>query len=522
MSKKARPVIYDKFSVKNYRGDKAMTLKQAQDYLGWEECEEKDAQFWDYYGKPVRCNNLVKQRHMSPGWMKTVAQTVLKRHWRWTGQTISIGQTKIVVDGQNRLFGFVWACQEWNNPERQNYWKNFWKEQPRLEVLVAIGVDEDEETINAYDQVRPRSLTDVLERSPYFAKYNSTDRRAAARVCADAVRLLWDRTGAKKDPYAPRQTNTESMDFVARHEDHLLQAVRHVYDCNKDGQISCWLGLGTAAGLLYLMGCSASNPKTYFEADPSSEKYLDWENWDKAKSLWSGLADGATHMEPVRDVLRGLGEDDGSLVGSKDRIAVFCKAWSAYLGGPLSLDKESVTPLRAPNPKKANILCLAESPRLGGIDTDVMTAVEPPPPVEEEGDGEVESDEIAAATAAEKRKEQAARLLENRKKKQEQEGNTVEKILEELHKEHPGRLLVLARKRGDYAVWGTDATTASKILGIPIKLVKKHYCVEIPKTQIEDAIEQLKENRPLFVENDEDGFSIQEPKFAEASSASSE
>lgn len=558
MKKEDRKVIYSKERHDVRTGKTALAAAEAKELLGWEECEEKKCQFHDYNAKPVRCTNNLRNRHVVVGWRATLTQVILKKQWRYNRQTIVIGKTGIVEDGQNRLLALVWAHDEWASEKRGPYWKeSYWKSEPTIDVLLVTGADEEEETLNSFDQVRPRSLTDVLERSELL-RVPAEERRFLARVLDYEVQFLWERTGARKDIYGGRQTNQGSMDFIGRHK-MTLDAAAHIHELDKENKVvSKWIGsTGKAAGLLYLMGCSASDPMPYRQSDPPVERKLDWKYWDKACKFWTlftardrkfeDMNQDEKALEPVRQAIRGLDDPNSGDKGrAEERVAIICQAWKLIVGRQelneesLMLDwiaeKEDVKTKHRGHrwqllqqlggPEKVK-LYLAVDPTVGGIDLKHEEEPEPDPEPEPvtaaatEAVAEEDSKAEKIESNGEDRKAKVAKLMAMRKAKKEEangDGNRW-KQLAALKSQYPGLLLIVKNKRADYGIWGEDADAVSNLLSIKIKLMDGLHLVEIPKKKFDASVQKLieHEKKPALVEQVDGQVVVRELELEHAS-----
>jgi hypothetical protein len=189
------------------------------------------------------------------------------------------------------------------------------------------------------------------------------DGKVIARIIHHAVRLLWYRVAADSDAFAPGRDDAKLLAFVANHL-HVHEAAKHIWKENgKEDRIRKYISLGYAAGLLYLMGSSATDPKAYHSADNRNEETLDWSLWKKACDFFTAIADGSQEMQAVRMALSMTDEDGG--LSSGERWAIIIKAWLYY-----SADKEitdrSLELQYVANEYGGRIL--TECPVIGGID----------------------------------------------------------------------------------------------------------------------------------------------------------
>jgi len=343
-------------------GADAITADQAKTLLGWSAETEQvrfgtDYLLKDYHGVKVRCLNNVHNRPLYTSVVQTLKQEILRKRWRFNGEPIIVGKNGSILNGQHTLVALVLADQEWRESE---CWKAYWEDAPVIEKMIVYGVGEADEVVNTMDTCKPRSLTDVIYRSEYFAHIGSKDRRACARMADYAVRLLWHRTGATLDAFAPRRTHSESLDFINRHP-KILEAVAHIYQEDRGKPISKLIPAGYAAGLLYLMGCSDTDPSEYQDAQLPNESLLDWSRWPEACDFWVALQ-ADPKLAAARKMLL-MGREHG--MSHQERWAVVVKAWHVFLKGRTVSDSDLRLSYRE---TEDGVRILDECPVVGGID----------------------------------------------------------------------------------------------------------------------------------------------------------
>jgi hypothetical protein len=340
-----RPVVYPDYDAKWCVRDKALTQDQIDKMLGWRE-ETPDEQFGDDYlfifnGCKIRCLNNVVNRPIHWTAVRALAQEHLNRKWKPNGETIILGRTALILNGQHTLIGAKLA--EWERTEGPDadHWKSIWPTPITLEKLVAVGVEETDEVINTMDTCKPRSLADVVYRSPYFRDLKPKDRVTLAKMMDQAIMFLWDRTGAKVDAYAPRRTHAEALDFLARHP-KVEDAVRHIWEEYKESWAtsSSVMAAGYAAGILYLMAASDSSNKqvsTYQERvrlGEAGQRDISLACWDRACEFWTMLRASAPEMEDLKTALTRLADPVHGMGGGRDeRVAVLALAWASFKAG---------------------------------------------------------------------------------------------------------------------------------------------------------------------------------------------
>ncbi len=362
MPTKKREVIHKQVSVTIYRGEKALTANQAKKFLGWE--EETTKKFEDDFlvkddnGNKIRCHNNQRNRWFTPANCDALMQEILRGHWKFNCVNRIIGKTGLILSAQHTLVALVLAVQKWEkNPDKYP----FWKTEPTMETTIAFGLDEDDETVDTIDTGRSRTYAEVIYRKDYFSSLAPKDRKKASKVLDYAVKLVWDRLGIK-NAFAIRRTHSESDDFVIRHP-KIIECARHIYEEDGDDkQISFYISPGSAAGLLYLMGSSATDSATYHHNENPNEKLLDWEHWDRACDFWVLLAGKSKEIDWVRRVLIKLTNDDEKTYATQ--CAVLIKAWNCYLEGKPITDKTLALHYDSIDGYDE----LAECPTVGGID----------------------------------------------------------------------------------------------------------------------------------------------------------
>lgn len=385
-----RPILYPEVSMLQAYREAALTDTQCKDMLGWTIVGEKDDfHFLDEEGNRIFCTNNV---HNRPLYMTTSVERLIQEHlrkrWKENGETIIIGKTGSVLNGQHSLISCVLAEQRRLN--NLNMWEDNWPGPVTMAKLVVYGIDESDDVVNTMDTCKPRSLSDVIYRSEYFKGVKGTERKVAATMTDFAIRMLWSRVRGGPDAYSLQRTHAESLDFLGRHE-RVMRAVRHIISedtfvkvvdiVDDEGKksvaktvikrrITKYVSGGAAAGLLYLMAASDTDGDVYANAQPApSEKRIKWTYWDKAAEFWSNLA-ASDNMEfdKVRHTLGMLASSETGLGGTNiEKTSILIKAWNLFKEDEsiqdwrLSLDehyKENQDGLRK----------FVDPPEIGGID----------------------------------------------------------------------------------------------------------------------------------------------------------
>lgn len=356
-SSEERKVLYLEPDLKLCTGENALTSQQAKDLLNWEdelsytarmmvtspEIKEEEAKFPEYLLKDendikIQCWNNSRNRPFEESWARRLAQDILNGHWKLNLENIIIGRTGQVLSGQHRLIGLVLA-EQMRTGKQADHWKQIWSGPVTIETSVAVGADESPETTMTLDNVKPRSLADVLYTSDLFRDLNSAERKECSRMLDAAIDLLWKRVGAGKSEYSHYQTHSESKGFLERHS-RILGCVKHLFEQNKDRVISnLKLSPGQCAASCYLMGSADSDPEKYRAEEQPNEKTLVWTFQDKAYQFWQDLAGGK--LKPVTNALGSLvDEDTGSGGRSIEKLTVLAKAWGVYVEDRKIEDKD--------------------------------------------------------------------------------------------------------------------------------------------------------------------------------------
>lgn len=463
-----REVVYPELEVKGYTEDLlgALTAERASEYLGWEVEEEKGS-FGDEYlltdliGNRVRCRNNTHNRPFSEQWCHQLLADILHRRFRLNGETIIIGRTGLVLSGQHRLIALVLAQQEAN--KEGDLWKEEWPDgNVFIETLVVEGVSEDQATVRTLDNVKPRTLSDVLFTDEEMWRDLPTKaRKEITKIAEFAIRLVMYRTGARKVLGAMR-THGEAIDFLNRHP-RIKEAVSHIYRADEKG-ISQLISPGYAAGMMYLMGMSASDRDTYLGPDLiGEERHCDDSLWEKAKQFWADIGKQVDEFQELRMAQRpnpvyDPDADEGTISygkymgyifpnkGSADRagsvtekLAWIINAWNLYKEDrPLTADEypDGIVPAYI-MPGDSNVAIPEESPVVGGIDHPEGADAERHQPATATGETYEETKERVKregldATLDVNRK---AKKEEAKRRRQETEAGESEEEVEELEEQ---------------------------------------------------------------------------------------
>lgn len=511
-----REVLYTEIDVEKLIGDKALGYERAMFLVGWETEEEykkrkgNKVEFGDDYllkvgGIKVRCNNNSRNRPFDEGHCKSLAQDILFGNWCLNLETIIISRTGLVLSGQHRLLALILAYYEWKtNPMRYK----LWKEAPTIECLLAVGCSEDQKVIQTLDNVKPRTLSDVVYTSGMFNDLSSPDRKEASRYLDNAVDLLWRRTGQARYEGNRYQTHSSSMGFLGRHP-KLNESVRFLFDANRDRSLSSLkMSVGHMAALHYLMGCSTSTKEDYKESIKKNknslpdEKGLKWDNWDKVCEFFALIAAKSESVEPIRNLLgslAGLESKEGN--NTVEKICILVKAWNIYnLGGIIDEDRIRLVEGDEISIGSEGQRKLVNEPIIGGIDLG-STSDNAPTPMEISKLKEEEKKKALADKRKEGNKPASGSVSSSNGagNKIEGTGEVSEGIsawLSKLKKLHPDKLFIFKKIDDDgvidYDIWGSDALRAAKILGVNVSTKDAYKNVSINPDKLNEALAKFK------------------------------
>lgn len=339
-----REVVYDKIAVSKAIGEDAITAEKAKKLLGWQETDDKDAaQLIDREKRKILCANNTNNRPLSMPHVETLAQEIKQGRWRLNGESLVIGKTGLIGSGQHQLVALILAEQDRTVGPDSAKLRKANPEPYSIEKIIVYGIDESDEVFNTLDTGRGRSLADVIFRAHYFAEFkvpaeggnrklSKSEHAAISKMCENAIRLVWSRTGVE-DAFGLRRTHSESLAFLDRHK-RIVECVKHVYVETMDKNIGAIMSPGYAAGLMYLMASSGSIKEGYYKADPRSERRLNFDRFDRAAEFWTLLVANAPELKAVREAIAMYrNENTGTAATTAERMGILCLAWDQFQRG---------------------------------------------------------------------------------------------------------------------------------------------------------------------------------------------
>jgi hypothetical protein len=399
-----------------------MTVDGMKELLGWSEKGTGAPLFKDVNGKNVWLTNNRGNRPFDRRWALELAMVHLKGKWCLNGDALIIGRTGRVLSAQHRGAGFVMAEQL--RQKRPDTWGEQWPDELTMECIITYGVSEDTSVTRTHDNVKPRSLSDILFADEVaYPGLLESHRRQLCRITEAAIYMLRHRTGVK-NARLPRRTHGEGVDFLNLHPT-LRQAVKHIWEENSarapakskgekqkgeprvNNPLSNIMPPGTAAALLYLMGSCKSDGDAYralMRQGIAEESNLDWSMMGNACEFWSKVCDTTSRVPPLMELRHAIaalnnantGEAGGTL---EERVALIIKAWNLWSNGrKLTTAALKLNYVTVPDVG----VVLNDTPLIEGLDVGRPDeeATSPAEPVagDDEGGGEAEdqNDEEAA------------------------------------------------------------------------------------------------------------------------------
>lgn len=357
-----RKVIYPNIEAKVFIGDGAMTCEMAKQYMGWDEIPENDKKsehhLKDRNDKRIRLLHNPKNRKFKPNTALMYMQLILTGQWELNLEAMIFGKTGLVISAQHRLCALILACQEWA-ANSDDY--PFWKTEPTMQCICNFGCEETDRVVNTIDTGEPRTYSDAVYRSEYFATLPMSERDVCSKITARAVNWIQNRTDARVNSISDKQPHAEAFEFLDAHP-HILKAIKHVFIEDKSGKLSQYVPAGFAAAMMFLMGTGQTDPKKYRSADRRTEKALNFDNWHAAETFIVELAGGEKKFAPVREAVGRLKTAVGRITRDEG-IGMMVKAWLCVCAGkPVDVN------LRYEISVEDGIRRLVEFPSVGGID----------------------------------------------------------------------------------------------------------------------------------------------------------
>lgn len=340
------------------------------------EGEKWDDNFFgmDINGKRFRVKYNTRNREWTRAWSLHLMQDMLKKNWHGdNGETWIFGKSGRALSCQHRLLALIFAEQERLNPKHAAYWKEYWDGPVEIDAVLMVGVSEDQATVNTLDNVKPRTFADVLFSDPSrFKNLKGSQRTKAVKAAEFAIRFLWTRTGRKGDAYSGKLTHSEAANFLNSHP-HVIKSVDHIVtEASAPGSVlTKYSPLGSAAGLLYLMGCSNTDGSHYHNLRRQgevTEKGMDWSLWERACTFWTVISKG--QAASIREAVAAI--SDGEDPTTDEKLIVILRAWAIYAKGgkPTSMEAIRLQPEEDYTKDDEGFRSLKPSayPELGGID----------------------------------------------------------------------------------------------------------------------------------------------------------
>lgn len=363
-------IRYPEITVRLFAGNDALDAAEAKNLLQWVTEDDLEVPFGNDYllkdmdGKKVRCLLNRGNRSYSRSNADIYMQDILRGRWKLNGHSRIIGKTGTILSGQHVLTAIVLADQAWEkDPDAYPYWKT----PPTIETFINFGLEEGDDIKNTIDTARPTKLSDVLYRSIYLADVPKSRKALVSRIAENAVQTVWDRTHRKSQASSRYRTHAESIAFVERHP-RLMEAIRYIDAEDSSGALKLYISPGVGAGLLYLMGASATETTTddskgYSEIDDPGEEQINFENWDTACDFFTQLLSDSRSMLPLREHFTDK-LATGTL-STKERTALLCNAWLQFSTGQALSAENFELQYSAPH---NGVPKLTSNPSVGGID----------------------------------------------------------------------------------------------------------------------------------------------------------
>ena len=529
-----------------------LTCAQAKEMIGWVSEEDyviaetrrkpemkgkvsfgDDFDLVDFLGNKVQLWRNAGNRRLDLVHAKGIGQDILNDNWEFNLETIIISRTAMVTSGQNRIVGFILACQKRVGKDRVK-WEKIWPEEPRLRTLVAFGGSDDLKVLRTLDNTKTRTPADAFYASGFFSSdlngkpLTGNRRNECTRYLDVAIDLLWKRTVNPDGLFGAShkyQTNAESEDFVRRHP-RLVECVGNLFLQNEERVFTKMrLYCGQCSALFYLMGCSESAADVYCAAEMPTEEMLSWDCWDQANDFWRLLTERDASLLEVPLALGRLVSSDepdedekfAPPAGRKDgtpaeKRAILVKAWQAFrIGQPVT--KETLR-LRYSKDRYGNVI-LDDWPIIGGIDrgdrpekedgddeddepqetaADMQARIDAARAAKKRANGGDVAEEIDPGRPADsngnKRKKKSPSSAGGKEEEEDTKPQTLSEQLEAIREKHPGRLL-LFRAGSIWSAYGVDAMRVASLLKLPQRLANELQRTDFPVKKLAEYLPRL-------------------------------
>jgi len=387
--------ISSRLKISTYEDGNVLTMEGAKELIGWQELPddaEEPGQFRDLNKKKIKLTNNSTNRPLRLNLAKRYMSEMLRNKWKLNGETIVFDTDNKCQSGQHRLVGLILAEQ--TRQTNAEFWKRYgWDGPIGIECVVIHGIDPSPETVDTIDQGQKRSLGDVIYRDETFEKaIDAKLRQKLSNLLAGAARLVWLRCGGKKVSDAPHFPVSEALDFVKFHPG-LIDSVSYIHMEEGGGgvdglKLSKFISPAYAAGLLYLMSTSGTDPDDYRVRGVEA---LDMSLKPKAQEFWTVFGSGANldSNHPIYVLKEELHKMSASSAMARDLIVgMTIKAFNAWMDDRTVSSRDIKIELVHDEKGKPKPF---ESPRLGGLDIEevekpVPHEIEVPEPVEVEAE----------------------------------------------------------------------------------------------------------------------------------------
>lgn len=349
-------------SLKNIGVD--LTPDMAKAIVGWKEVEKsRDALKVDGpQGRIyVELQNNKNNRNFKIRLAERYGRMMLRGEWAGqvnspsktgNGESMTLDQKGGVISAAHRCVGLILADMdrqklEASGEEGARKLRELGLKPGKPIVLpnVVVVKDVHDPAADTADTGKGRSLGDVLFRRRIFrdgAKVPESVQARLSRELANAVRLVSLRMGGAKVSTGGKLEYPTAVKFLEKNP--LLQdCIEHIWEENGGGgragnRIAGYIGLGQAAGLMYLQAYSASDRAKYEAGElDMARKPKNWAAAEKFWTLFSAFAVqevAAAEAPPIAALYKALEANRRSEDKlSRDAMCVLvARAWLAWMG----------------------------------------------------------------------------------------------------------------------------------------------------------------------------------------------